>query len=129
MRAAVLENVGSQLIFKHLPDPTPAAGDAVLKVIAVPVLNYAKEVFSGDRAYPNLSPLVPGFPPSTTAPARAKLKVGASRIGRVDTLGPGAVFLKPGQPVFFDTTVRVRDNPTTIMLQGCIAQEENGGQK
>jgi len=42
----------------------------------------------------------------------------AKCIGRVDSLGPGPVSLKPGQPVFFDTTVRARDNPTTIMLQG-----------
>jgi alcohol dehydrogenase len=64
MRAAVLENVGSPLVLKHLPDPTPAAGDVVLKVLAVPVLNYAKEVFSGERQYPNLFPLVPGPAPS-----------------------------------------------------------------
>src|SRR5271170_581294 len=61
-------------------------------------------------------------------PASAKLIVGVC-IGRVDSLGSGAVSLKPSQLVFFDTTVHARDNPTTIMLQGWIAQEETGGQK
>ena len=44
-------------------------------------------------------------------------------------MGPGAVSIKPGQLVFFDLTVRARDNPTTVMLQGLIALEEDGGQK
>jgi alcohol dehydrogenase len=63
MRAAVLESVGSELVLTELPDPVTGAGDAILKVLAVPVLSYAKDVFSGARPYPNLVPLVPGMIP------------------------------------------------------------------
>lgn len=55
--------------------------------------------------------------------------LGVTCIGRVDSVGPGAVSLQPGQLVFFDITVRARDNPTVIMLQGLIAIEQDGGQK
>ena len=47
----------------------------------------------------------------------------------MEALGPGAVAFKPGQLVFFDCTVRARDSPQTIMLQGLFAAEQNGGQK
>jgi NADPH:quinone reductase-like Zn-dependent oxidoreductase len=60
MRAAVLESIPSTLVLKEIPDPTPAAGDAVVKVLAVHVLSYAKHVFSGALPYENLLPLVPG---------------------------------------------------------------------
>jgi len=60
MRAAVLESIPSSLVIKEIPDPKPAAGDAVVKVLAVHVLSYAKQVFSGELPYPNLLPLVPG---------------------------------------------------------------------
>jgi alcohol dehydrogenase len=52
------------------------------------------------------------------------LTTGVSCIGRILELGPGAVKLDPGQLVFFDTTVRARDEPYTIMLQGLFAAEQ-----
>src|SRR5579859_5590419 len=55
--------------------------------------------------------------------------VGVSCVGRVDSFGEGTVSLKKGQLVFFDTTVRARDDPLAIILQGLFAQKENGGQK
>jgi hypothetical protein len=61
MRAVVLETKGSPIVLKEIPDPLPQAGDAVLEVIAVPVLSYAKHVFSGALPYPTLLPLVPGI--------------------------------------------------------------------
>ena len=60
MRAAVLESIGSPLVVKDIPDPQPAAGDAVLQVLAVPIVSCAKHVFSGALPYPSLVPLVPG---------------------------------------------------------------------
>lgn len=123
MRAVVFESTELPLAIKDLPDPQAAAGDAVLKVLAVPVLGYAKDVFSGALPCPSLLPLVPG--PSQPKP----LTIGVSCIGRIDSLGAGSVALKPGQLVFFDTTVRARDNPFSIMLQGLFAAEQDGGQK
>jgi len=60
MRAAVFERVGSTLTLKDIPEPKPAVGDAVILVLAVPILGYAKQIFSGALPYPNLMPLVPG---------------------------------------------------------------------
>lgn len=49
MRAAVLPQIGMPLELRDVPDPVPAAGDVVVKVLAAPVLSYALEVFSGER--------------------------------------------------------------------------------
>jgi alcohol dehydrogenase len=59
MKAAVLRSFGSSLQAETLPDPDPGAGEVVVDVAAPPVLSYAKEVFSGERQYPLLVPLVP----------------------------------------------------------------------
>src|SRR6202035_5317689 len=119
MRAVVFESTNSPLAIKDLPDPQPAAGDAVLKVLAVPIQDYAKYIFSGALPYPNLLPLVPGATPSNP---NANYK-GGSCVGRIESLGAGSVALKQGQLVYFDCTVRARDNPFSIMLHGIIAQE------
>lgn len=55
--------------------------------------------------------------------------IGVSCVARVDSFGGGTVSLKKGQLVFFDTTVRARDDPLAIILQGLFAQKENRGQK
>ena len=60
MRAAVLERLGSLPVLKDVPDPQPSVGDAVIQVLAVPLVSYAKEIFLGTRQYPNLTPLIPG---------------------------------------------------------------------
>jgi alcohol dehydrogenase len=61
MRAAVLESIGSSLVIQDLPDPKPGAGDAVLRVLAAPVLGYQKYILNGAMQYPNLFPFVPGI--------------------------------------------------------------------
>jgi len=55
-----------------------------------------------------------------------QLTLGMCCIGRVESLGPDSVSLKIGQLVFFDITVRARDNPNTVMLQGFYAPREEG---
>jgi D-arabinose 1-dehydrogenase-like Zn-dependent alcohol dehydrogenase len=61
MRAVVLESKGTPLLIKDIPEPTPNAGDAVLQVLSIPVLSYAKHFISGSLPYPTLLPLVPGI--------------------------------------------------------------------
>jgi len=110
MKAAVLEAFGSPLTIETLPNPSPSAGEVVVNVVAAPVLSYAAEVFSGERQYPMLLPMV----------------VGVGAIGRVLAVGPDATRLMVGDWVFCDPTVRARDDATSpdIMLQGWIAPSE-----
>jgi alcohol dehydrogenase len=107
MKAAVLREFGTPLIIEDLPTPHPSAGEAVVDMVAAPVLPYTHEVLSGARQYPLLLPLA----------------IGVGGIGRVRAVGPDATRLKPGDWVFCDPTVRARDEALTpdIMLQGWIA--------
>jgi alcohol dehydrogenase len=110
MQAAMLRAFGSPLAIETLPDPVPGAGEAVIDVVAAPVLSYTDEVFSGARTYSLLLPLVPG----------------CGAIGRVRAVGPDATRLAVGDWVFCDPTVRSRDDARTpdIMLQGWSAPGE-----
>lgn len=107
MKAAILRAFNTPLVIEELPDPQPGAGEAVVEVVAAPVISYTNEVLSGARQYPLLLPLAPG--------------VGA--IGRVRAVGPDATRLQPGDWVLCDPTVRARDEAVApdIMLQGLIA--------
>ena len=107
MKAAMLNAIGQPLTIEQLPDPLPGPGEVVVQVLAAPVLAYAHEVFSGERDYPLLLPLVPG--------------VGG--VGLVKKIGPDATRLTPHQLVLCDPTVRSRDDALApdIMLQGWIA--------
>lgn len=112
MKAAVLEELGSPLEVKDLPDPTLGTGEVIVDVAAAGVLPYAAEVFSGERRYLLEPPVVPG--------------VGA--IGRVRAVGPDATRLAAGDWVVCDPTVRSRDDVITpdITLQGWSARGEGG---
>jgi alcohol dehydrogenase len=114
MKAAILNAFGQPLVVKDIPEPLPGAGEVVVRVLATPVLAFAHEVFSGERNYPLLLPLVPG----------------CGAIGIVEKIGPDATRIKPNQLVFCDPTVRSRDDVLSpdIMLQGWIAPGE-GAQK
>jgi alcohol dehydrogenase len=110
MKAAMLFKFGEALRIEEIPDPKPGPGDAVVQVLAVPVLGYMKDVLSGKRNYPLLLPLAPG----------------TGAIGKVLAVGPDATRLKVGQLVYCDPTVRSRDDSIApdIMLQGLIAPGE-----
>ncbi len=114
MKAAVLKSLSQPLSIEDISEPVPSAGEAVVRVLAAPVLSYANDVFTGKRDYPLLLPLVPG----------------CGAIGLVEKTGPDATRLQPGQLVFCDPTVRSRDDVLApdILLQGWIAPGE-GPQK
>jgi alcohol dehydrogenase len=114
MKAAILKALNQPLTIEEIPEPTPGAGEVLVRVLAAPVLSYAHEVFTGARDYPLVLPLAPG----------------CGAIGIVEQTGPDATRLKPGQLVFCDPTVRSRDDALSpdIMLQGWIAPGE-GPQK
>ena len=112
MKAAVLKSLGQPLAIDHVADPEMRSGEAIVDVVAAPVLPYANEVFSGERRYPIELPLVPG----------------CGAIGRVRASGPDATRLKVGDWVFCDPTVRSRDDTSMpdITLQGWSARGEGG---
>src|SRR5258708_40323578 len=101
MQAAMLRAFGSPLTIETLPNPAPGAGEAVIDVVAAPVLSYTDEDFSGARAFSLLLPLVPGC--------------GAH--GRVRAVGPGAARLADGDWVFCDTSESPRDDTRPPDLQ------------
>ncbi|MBA2678535.1 MAG: zinc-binding dehydrogenase, partial [Ktedonobacteraceae bacterium] len=107
MKAAILKVKGQPLTIEDIPEPSPGAGEVVVRVLAAPVLAYTHEVFSGGREYPLLLPLAPG----------------CGAIGVVEKVGPDATRIEPGQFVLCDPTVRSRDDVLSpdIMLQGWIA--------
>lgn len=73
---------------------------------------YAAEVFSVERNYPLVPPVVPGI----------------GGVGRVVHVGSDATRLRPGDLVWCDSTVRSRDDVLTpdITLQGWSSRGEGG---
>ncbi|WP_162286946.1 zinc-binding dehydrogenase [Pantoea stewartii] len=114
MKAAVLGAFGEALEVKDVSPPVMGTGEVIVDVVAAPVLSYTNEVLSGERKYLLPTPVIPG----------------CGAIGKVRQTGPDAAWLKPGDWVFCDPTVRSRDNPLSpeIVLQGWSARGE-GGQK
>lgn len=115
MKAAMLKAIGQPLVIEDIPEPVPGAGEVLARVLATPVLAYAQAVFSGERNYPLVLPLVPG----------------GGAIGVVEKTGPDATRLQPGQLVFCDPMIRSRDDslaPDTI-LQGWTARGGAGPEK
>ena len=112
MKAAVLHEFGTPLAIENVPDPTMGTGEVVVDVVAAPVLQYANEVFSGERRYLLDLPVIPG----------------AGAIGRVRAVGPDSTRLSIGEWVSVDPTVRSRDDAYTpdITLQGLSAGGEGG---
>ena len=84
MKAAMLNAIGQALTLEDITEPVPQAGELLVRVLASPVLAYAQEVFSGERNYPLVLPLVPG----------------GGAIGIVEKTGPDATRLQPGQLVY-----------------------------
>lgn len=112
MRAAVLTEFGAPLTVRELPDPEAGGGEVLVEVLATCVLPYAAEVFSGERHYPLVPPVVPGL----------------GGVGRVVHVGPDATRLRGGDLVWCDATVRSRDDALTpdITLQGWSSRGDGG---
>jgi threonine dehydrogenase-like Zn-dependent dehydrogenase len=108
-RAIVLSSTGTPLSLETVPTPDPAPGQLLLKVLAVPVLSFTREIVNGQLPYPLSLPFVPGI----------------SAIARIETVGSDTTSLTPGQLVFVDPTVRARDDSLgekgTVILQGWFA--------
>ena len=101
-RALVLSSTTSPPILRTLPKPIATSGSAIVRVVAVAVLPYMNEIFSGARQYPLSFPLVPG----------------GGALGRIESVGPDSVSLKAGQLVFCDVTIRAHDDPDVQILHG-----------
>lgn len=113
-QAALVQSVYAEpLVVKSIPVPEAIPGSAIVKVLAVPVISYSREVYNGTRKYPYITPLVPG----------------TSALGRVAALGVDSTFLRIGQLVLVDATIHSRDNPDDIILHGLTAGATEGSQK
>ncbi|MFI0787471.1 alcohol dehydrogenase catalytic domain-containing protein [Streptomyces lydicus] len=112
MRAAVLTQFGAPLTVREVPDPEAGGGEVLVEVLATCVPPYAVEVFSGERRYPLVPPVVPG----------------PGGVGRVVHVGPDATRLRAGDLVWCDSTVRSRDDALTpdITLQGWSSRGDGG---
>lgn len=112
MKAAVLKAFGSPLVVEEVPEPVLGTGEVIVEVVAVGVLAYAGEVYSGQRRYLMGLPMIPG----------------SGAIGRVRSIGPDATRLLVGDWVFCDPTIRSRDGGSSpdIILQGLTAGGETG---
>ncbi|KAI0453627.1 alcohol dehydrogenase [Xylaria acuta] len=101
-KALVQEVYGEPLVVKTVPTPQPPPGAAIIKVLYAPIVSYMRDVYNGKRKYPYPTPLV----------------IGTSAIGRVAATGPDATLLKEGDLVYFDCTIRGRDDGSAIILMG-----------
>ncbi|KAI1266193.1 alcohol dehydrogenase [Xylariaceae sp. FL1019] len=112
-KALVQEVYAGPLVVKTLPTPQPTPGSAIIKIIHVPIVSYIRDVYNGKRKYPYPTPIVPG----------------TSAIGRVVATGPDAVLLKEGDLVYFDGTIRGRDDSDAIFLHGITEGAGEGSKK
>ncbi|KAI0185670.1 alcohol dehydrogenase [Xylaria flabelliformis] len=101
-KALVQEVYGEPLVLKTVPTPQPPPGAAIIKIIYAPIISYMREVYNGKRKYGYVTPLVPG----------------TSAIGRVAATGPDATLIKEGDLVYFDCTIRGRDDSGALILMG-----------
>ncbi|GJJ76424.1 hypothetical protein EMPS_08783 [Entomortierella parvispora] len=91
------------LEFVELPIREPAAGEAVVEILAAHVRSYVSENLSGERPFRSIPPMVPGN----------------GGIGVIRAIGPGNTLLEVGQLVAIDPAIRARDNaisPDTIIM-------------
>ncbi|PSN60098.1 alcohol dehydrogenase [Corynespora cassiicola Philippines] len=111
--ALVQEVYGQPLIPKEVATPEAIPGTAVVKIISVPIISYAKEVYNGTRKYPYPTPIIPG----------------TGAIGRVAALGPDSTSLKVGDLVYADPVIRSRDAPSDAFLHGLAETGTEGSKK
>ncbi|KAJ6588644.1 putative isopropanol dehydrogenase [Mycena capillaripes] len=101
MKALVLHGP-KDLRLDDVPEPTAQPGSIVVRVLAAPVWDYLPEVVNGGRQYPLAYPLI----------------FGTCAVGRVELVGPDVTLLTPGQLVFCDYIVRLRDEPDKRIVLG-----------
>ncbi|KAL6891882.1 GroES-like protein [Trichoderma evansii] len=101
-RALVLHSTDSPLKVENLATPKATSGNVVIRVLAVNVLSYGREILDGTRPYPYPKPYTPG----------------GSAIGRIAAIGPDSTVFTPGQLVLVDVMVRARDETSISYLIG-----------
>ncbi|KAF7562270.1 hypothetical protein G7046_g1849 [Stylonectria norvegica] len=101
MRALVLHGP-DDLRLSTVAKPVALPGSVVVSVQAAPIWDYVPDVVQGMRGYPLAYPLI----------------FGTSCVGRVEEVGPDVTALKPGQLVFCDYLVRLRDQPSSRIVLG-----------
>jgi D-arabinose 1-dehydrogenase-like Zn-dependent alcohol dehydrogenase len=104
-QAIVLSDFSKPLEVKELPVPIATSGSVVVKVLALYLLDYTKNVLNGKLGYPLHLPMTPG----------------GSCVGRVQSIGSDTTSLKEGQLVITDPTITARDNPSVQFLLGIHA--------
>lgn len=93
-RAIILQSPGKRVL-ETVPKPLATAGSAVVKVLATSIGPYFEEILDGKRPFFWMSlPMIPGQP----------------SIGRIESVGPDAVSIEPGQLVLCDYAIRPRDD-------------------
>ena len=102
-RAVWLSSFSSPSEVVSLPIPTATQGSAVIRVEATFLTPYTDAVHSGKLAALHLKP---PFVPNPGA------------VGRIYAVGSDSVKMKPGDLVYVDPTVRARDDPKVIIMQG-----------
>lgn len=102
-RALWLSSFSSPLELIDLPIPEATTGAVVVQVLNSVIFPYAEDIHKGHLPIFNLSlPLVPH----------------PSHVGRVHTVGPDSVSLKPGDLVYFSAFITARDDEGVFMVQG-----------
>ncbi|CAK7224250.1 hypothetical protein SEUCBS140593_005511 [Sporothrix eucalyptigena] len=101
MNAVVLHGIGDLRLDK-VPPPTADPGSVVVQVISTPVWNYLPEIMDGRRTYPLTFPFT----------------FGTYAVGRVHAVGPDIAYIQPGQLVFCDAMVYLRDSPQNFLVLG-----------
>ena len=87
MKALFLEKVGEPIVLRDdLPDPVVRPGAAIVRILAVPVLSYAKQVHAGKQGYLLPTPFIPGN----------------GGVGVIEQVADDVPNLKPGQHVAID---------------------------
>ncbi|RMZ74829.1 hypothetical protein DV737_g5696, partial [Chaetothyriales sp. CBS 132003] len=101
MNALILHGPGD-LKLEEVNKPVASAGSVVVRVIAAPIWDYVNEVIDGSLPFPHAYPLV----------------FGTCCVGRIEEIGPDVAALYPGQLVFCDHIIYLRDAPEKRIVLG-----------
>jgi D-arabinose 1-dehydrogenase-like Zn-dependent alcohol dehydrogenase len=99
----VLPTFNEPLKLERTPLPkTPPSGSVIVRVLSTPVRPHQREGFKGNSPLSFKPPYNPGD----------------GGVGRIISVGPDAVALKPGQLVYMNNFVTARDDPSIRVLLG-----------
>ncbi|KAL7625004.1 hypothetical protein AAE478_004218 [Parahypoxylon ruwenzoriense] len=104
MNALVLHGPGD-LRLEQVPKPTASPGSVVVRVLAASIWDYVSEVIKGSfhsASFPQAYPLI----------------FGTCCVGRIEEIGPDIGSLEPGQLVFCDHIIYLRDAPKRRFVLG-----------